>query len=159
MRAVELVGRAAEVVLPFGPGVVLLHVAVVVDALAQQCDGGADGRLRDRMGRVTHGVLHGDAPFGRGGQVDVVHSRGGHADQPQAGQAFERGTVERHLVGDDDVGVGRTGDDLFAPCGFVARIVPQRTDRRKVGLPEAVLVEKYDVRFHRNGSLCFLNAS
>ena len=129
-------------------GVFALHVAVVIDRLAQQGDRRADRGFGHRVGRVPHGVAHGDAPFGGGLEVDVVHARRRHADQPQAGQPFERIAAHGHLVRDRHLRVAAAFGCLLAARGRVTRVVAQRADRREVGAAEAVFVEKYDFRFH-----------
>lgn len=108
----------------------------------------ADGGLRHGVGRVAHGVLHRDALFGRGVEVDVVHARCRHADQPQAGKPAEGFAAENHLVGDHRVGFAAAADDLLAGRGPVTRVIAQRADGPEVGASEAVLVQKYDVRLH-----------
>ena len=150
----ELVGRAAEMVLQGRPGVGGLDIAVVVDHLPQQPDSRADGGLGHGVGRVSHGVLHGDALFRRRVEVDVVHTRRRHADQPQAGKLSEGLAAENHLVGNHHVGFAAAADDLFAGGRFVTRVVAQRTDGVEIGTSEAVFVQKYDVRLH---ILCFVS--
>ena len=149
-RAVQLVVGQGEVELPPRRGVgAALDVAVVVDAVAQQRDGGPERRLGHRVGRVSGGVAHLDAQLGRSLEVDVVHPRRGDADEPERGQRAQRLAVEHHLVGDDDPGRAAAFDDLLAGGVFVARIVAQRLDAAQVGAAQRVFVEKDDGRFLR----------
>ena len=150
-RAVELVGGQCEMELLSGGGVgAALDVTVVIDDVAAQCDGRSEGGFGHGVRRVACGVLYLDPQLGRGFEVDVVGSGGGHADQPQPGQGPKRFAAQDHLVGDYHVGFAAAVGKLFRRRAGVTLVFAQGLEPAEVGASECVLVQKYDVRFHKD---------
>ena len=127
-----------------------LDVTVVIDDVAAQCDGRSEGGFGHGVRRVACGVLYLDPQLGRGFEVDVVGAGGGHADQPQPGQGPKRFAAQDHLVGDYHVGFAAAVGKLFGRRAGVTLVFAQGLEPAEVGASECVLVQKYDVRFHKD---------
>ena len=156
LRAVELVRGFGEVeLLPGGRVSAALDIAVVVDDVPPQGDGRPEGGFGYGVRRVARGVPDGDAQLSRGVEVDVVHARGGYADQAQPGECGERLAAHHDFVGDDDFGIAAAIRDLVRRGRAVTRVPAQLVQAGQVGTPEGVLVQKYDVRFHWRMCLWF----
>ena len=150
-RAVELVGGQCEMELLSGGGVgAALDVTVVIDDVATQCDGRSEGGFGHGVRRVACGVLYLDPQLGRGFEVDVVGAGGGYAGQPQPGQGLKRFVAQDHLVGDYHVGFAAAVGKLFRRRAGVTLVFAQGLEPAEVGASECVLVQKYDVRFHKD---------
>ena len=136
-----LVERPSEMERSVGCGVfAALDVAVVVDALPQQGDGGTDRRFRHRMGGVADSVADLNPAFGGGFQIDVVHTGSGDADQFELRQHLDSFGPQGDLVGDDDVCVDTTLGYFTGRRFFVAGIISQLLDAGEVDSSQAVLI-------------------
>ena len=80
------------------------HVAHIGGQLADEGEHEHEGVFGHAVVAVAAHVAHGDVVFCGGGHIDIVIARGGERHHFQFRCLREKGVVEQHFVGDDDVG-------------------------------------------------------
>ena len=106
-RKIPVAEIGASAPAPLGdPAGVIGHVQREIQQMGED-------HLHDRWRGIVGHVADRDAPLARGGNVDNVVARGRHADVPQPRQPGDGFPRNLDLVGQNDVGLGRAGDQLL----------------------------------------------